>query len=244
LLALACLCATACGDPLDRLAEGERGRVAAVLTGGQLRLEDGTEVRLAGVEVPRRGEPAAAEAQAALSRLLGRGEVMLLYGGPRRDGFGRALAQVRTMGRRRWAQGMLLDAGLARVRTAASDRALASEMLEREARARALARGAWASPEWRVLLPEEVEQPGFALVEGRLGSVVRKGGGGAEAALGRSGLQLRVSRNALAEMSAAGAPLDRLPGRSLRVRGRVSRGAGGWSLAVDHPEQIEPLHEP
>ena len=89
-------------------------------------------------------------------------------------------------------------------------------------------------------LPEEVRQPGFVLVEGRLGTVTRNRRG-AMAALGRSGLTLKLSRDALAEMRDAGTPLEDLRGRAVRVRGPVTRTAGGWILTVDHPEQIERL---
>lgn len=155
------------GDPLDRLAEGGRGRVEAALAGGLVRLEDGSVVRLAGVDVPGRGEPGWAEARAELGRVTEGRAVSLLHGGARQDGFGRTVAHVRTAAGRRWVQGELLDAGVARVRTAAGDRALAREMLEREARARIAGRGLWASEGWRVRLAGEAE-PGFALVEGRI----------------------------------------------------------------------------
>ncbi|MBW3617845.1 MAG: thermonuclease family protein [Proteobacteria bacterium] len=235
------LMATACGgDPLDRLAEGERGRVETVFFGGRMRLEDGTELRLAGVDVPGRGEAGAAEAKAALEGVVGGKPVALLYGGPRRDGFGRAVAHVRTLGRRRWAQGDLLQAGLARVNTTADDRALAGPMLRLEARARAAGRGLWTSPEWRVRLPQEIREPGFQLVEGRLGRLDRRFAGSA-ARLGDGALTLEASGRATADMAAAGAPFDALAGRLIRVRGVVRRRGAGWVLEVDHPERIEPL---
>lgn len=227
------------GDPVDRLAEGERARVEAAFAGGRLRLEGGGRVRLAGVDVPGAGEPGGAAAEAALRRLTERQEVRLLYGGGRRDGFDQALAHVRTTRGRRWVQGELLQAGLARVRTTADDRALAPEMLRLEAGARAAGRGAWAAPAWRVRLPAEVE-PGFALVEGRV----------AEAERARSGLRLRfssstleveLSRGAAADLDAGGTPAADLLGALIRVRGVIRQAGGRRFLRVDHPEQIERL---
>jgi endonuclease YncB( thermonuclease family) len=242
---LVVLAAAACGgDPLDRLAEGERGRVEAVFMGGTFRLADGTEVRLAGLDVPGREDPGGPRAQAALARLIEGRDVGLLYGGPRRDGYDRALAHARTVGGRRWVQGALLDAGLARVRTRAEDRAMATEMLRREARARAKGQGLWADAAWRVLLPDEVG-PGFVLVEGRAGEAVRS----------RAGLQVRlagvvrevrvtVPRKAAADLEAAGAPVAAWPGRLLRIRGVARPILGGTIIRVDHPEQVEVLRDP
>lgn len=244
LAVLAVLAAAACGgDPLDRLAEGERGRVEAVFTGGALRLEDGTEVRLAGVDVPGRGEAGEADARAALARLLERRDVGLLYGGLRRDGFGRALAHVRTVKGRRWAQGALLDAGLARVRTHPEDRAMAVEMLRREARARAGGRGVWADPAWRVRLPDEVE-PGFVLVEGRAEAPARTRAGLQVRLLGaRRDVRLAIPLRTAADLEAAGNPVSGWSGRVIRVRGVARRILGGTSIRIDHPEQVERLRQ-
>jgi endonuclease YncB( thermonuclease family) len=234
--------AAACGgDELDRLAEGERGRVAAVFAGGELRLESGLEVRLAGVDVPGSGEPGGREAQALLARRLEERDAALLYGGERRDGYGRAVAHVRSTGDRRWAQGALLDAGLARVRTTAADRALASQMLRREARARAAGRGLWSSPAWRVRLPGEV-RPGFMIVEGRIGGVERTGSGAAfTVGAERDGLQVGLTRRARADLAAAGVPIEAAEGRLVRLRG-VARPTGtGHRIELDHPEQLEVL---
>jgi hypothetical protein len=48
-----------CGDDavLDRLAAGEYARVVAVRSGDDVILDSGLEVRLAGLDVERRGDP-------------------------------------------------------------------------------------------------------------------------------------------------------------------------------------------
>ena len=64
----------------------------------------------------------------------------------------------------------MLEAGDARVRTWADNRALARPMLDAEARARLKGRGLWALPAYQVRLPDEAAaRPfGFQLVEGRV----------------------------------------------------------------------------
>jgi endonuclease YncB( thermonuclease family) len=236
LLLLLCGCG---GDPVDRLAEGGGGRVEAALVGGRLRLDGGGVVRLAGVEVPERGEPGWDQARSELARHAEGRAVSLLHGGARTDGFGRVVAHVRTRDARRWVQGALLDAGMARVRTTAEDRALAREMLDREARARLGGRGLWRSEAWRVQLPDEV-RPGFGLVEGRL-APVPPGASGRQLAFARAGLRLELSPAAARDLAAAGAGPQQLAGRLVRVRGVVRSGGRGPTLSIDHPDQIEVL---
>src|SRR5580700_3553316 len=99
-----------CGDggDLDRLAAGERGRVAQVRSGDVVVLQSGQVARLAGLETPRWGEPGADAALDDLRRLAEGREVELYYGGARQDPYGRALAQVRLADGRRWLQCALL----------------------------------------------------------------------------------------------------------------------------------------
>jgi endonuclease YncB( thermonuclease family) len=240
------LLAAACGGPdLERLAEGERGRVALVRTGHTLVLEDGTAVRLAGVEAPRLDEPYGREARDALEDLALSREVRLLYGGVRRDDYGRALAHARVVGSRRWIQGELLAAGAVRVRTWADNRALAPEMYRIEAKARRDRRGLWADPAYQVLLPQETAgRGGFVVVEGR---VLRTDHGWVsrlEFGHDWDDFAVEIPRRALADFEAAGLAPEVLQGRLVRVRGSLRRGRGGAAMRADHPEQIELLREP
>jgi endonuclease YncB( thermonuclease family) len=230
--------AAACSPaPLDALAPGERGRVTAA-SGGVLEI-GGERVRLAGVEL-------APETDEALRDWAVGREAELLYGGARRDAYGRTLAQVRLTEGRVWVQGRLLDAGLARVRTWSDNRALAGEMLRREARARVAGRGAWAGEGWRVLTADEAERArGFALVEGRVRRVEQRGRSlyldfGADP---RDDFSVRVPAEALEAFAAAGVAADALGGRLVRVRGAVRESRYGPVMTVDHPEAVELLRE-
>ncbi len=245
-LALAGLWAlAACGDGagLDRLAAGERGRVAEVRSGDVVVLRSGLVVRLAGLETPRRDEPGGEAALGDLRRLAEGREVELFYGGARKDPFGRTLAQVRLADGRRWAQCELLRDGVARVRTFADNRALARPMLACEAEARRHGRGLWASAANAVRLPSEIDDraSGFRIVEGRVSRATPAAGGVyLDFADARGGFAVQVAGRAAPDLRKAGLEPDALAGRLIRVRGVIG---GDGLMRVDHPEQIELLKE-
>ena len=220
---------------LAQLAAGERARVAEVRAGDVVVLDSGLAVKLAGITAPHGEEPYASEARDALSKMAEGQAVELSYGGARRDAYDRALAQVRVAKSGRWLQGALLEAGAARVRTFADNRAMAAPMLEAEARARAARRGLWALAAYRVKLPNEVDDRdrAFQIVEGRV-----RGAG--PSFLDFGGLRAEVAPSAERDFAAAGKAPESLGGRLVRVRGSV--GWGG-AMRLDHPEQVEMLRE-
>ena len=170
-----------CGQGgLERLARGETGKVVSVHSGDSFTLDSGLEVRLAGVETPRGDQPFADQARTALTLLVVGRKVQLLYGGARRDRYGRALAQVKLVDNGDWVEGVMLRKGDARARTWADNRAMAKAMLEDEAYARNRRLGLWSVKDYRVLVPSEtVGQVGFQVVEGRvLGSTGAADGAG------------------------------------------------------------------
>jgi micrococcal nuclease len=220
---------------LDRLTPGETGRVAEIRSGDTMVLEGGLVVRLAGVDAPNQGEPHAAEAAASLARQVAGKEVRLLYGGQKRDSYGRALAQVRLKGDRAWLQEGLLKDGAAWVRTYPDNRALAAQMLAVEQAARTAKKGVWALQPALVRLPVEVTgKPGFHIVEGRVTAVT----------LGESGTDLTLDGVVRATVPGRRAQdfalmqidLPALRGKLVRIRGFVRRGG---EMVLDHPEQLE-----
>jgi hypothetical protein len=220
--------------------------VTAVPSGDALVLQDGTQVRLAGVEAPHEGKPYAAEARAALSRLVLGRKVELLQGGAAKDPYGRVLAQVRETRGRLWLEGALLRAGAARVRTYDDNRALAKPMLEQEAQARVARRGLWGIAAYRVRLPQEVgpDARGLTVVEGRVRAVVRAGARlRIEFAEAPGGFAAEVPRSAWDDFAVAGVAPASLAGKLIRVRGGVRASGGRPMLWLDHPEQVEPLAE-
>lgn len=228
-----------CGDgaALDRLAAAGKGRVTEVSAGDLVVLDDGEAVKLAGLASFRRGDPYAQEARAALEGLVLGKEVELLSGGALRDPFERRVAHLRLVKGRRWVQGEMLEAGAGRVRTFSDQRALAAQMLEREAKARGARRGLWALKAYEVRLPWE-DARGFAVIEGKV-TAVRPVGEGYE--LDMQGVTLEIPGRAAGDFLAAGKAAPTLAGQLVRVRGTV-RYAGGMRL--DHPEAIEVLQAP
>lgn len=248
LFAAAGLGLSACGDgaALDRLAQGPRAKVAAVPAGDRLTLEHGREVLLAGVQAPAPGRAFGNEARAALEHIAGGRSVELLFAGQPSEQ-GAQTAQVRLSPGRLWVEGALLDAGAVWVRTAADDRALASQMLAREARARSARRGLWALRDYGVRLPDEIErgEHGFRLVEGRVAKSGRYGGlvyldFGRD---WRSVVSAHIPSSALRDFRSAGLDPLRLEGQLIRVRGVVNWSRGGPVLTLDHPEALEVLSD-
>jgi endonuclease YncB( thermonuclease family) len=232
-----------CGDQgaIEGLARGRSGRVTAVLSGDSLEIDGGEQVRLAGVEAPKLGQPYGPEAADALGRLVDGRRIDLLHGGARQDPFGRTVAHVR-LPDRAWVQGEMLGRGALRVRTFADNRALAGAMLAREARARAAALGLWRLGDYRVLLPEEVggDRTGLQIVEGRVERVGRGAGGAIYLDFERdwrTGFSAEIVRGAAGDFRSAGIDPYDLQGRLVRVRGALN----GRRMLIDHPEQLERL---
>jgi micrococcal nuclease len=235
----------ACGDggQLDRLAAGERAKVAEVVDGDEIRLSNGLDVRLAGIDAPWADEPGGTAARAYLNALVLGREVQLFYGGARRDKRGRALAQVRLTDGRLWVEGAILSDGWARVRTFADNRALAAPMLEDEAHARVARRGLWAMPAYEVRLPQEVspDTRGLQIVEGRVLTVTpTRSGLYLDFTPDKKGFAVLVAPHAAGDLAAAGIAAETLKGRLIRVRGVISYGE---TMHIDHPELIEVIKE-
>jgi micrococcal nuclease len=237
LLVIALLLAACSRAPgLERLATGESGRAVEIRSGDTLVLDNGLAVRLAGVEAPKGDEPYARQAFAALSRLADGRQVQLLYGGARRDRYGRALAQVKLKTGGRWIERELLRSGAVRTRTWPDNRAMAATMLEDEAYARNRKLGLWALPAYRVLIPQETgDKQDFQIIEGRPRGVAPYGDG--VRLRFDAGLEAVIGAKALEDFKTAGKAPQKLLGRLVRVRGPLRYGA----LQLDHPEQLELL---
>jgi endonuclease YncB( thermonuclease family) len=226
------LALTACSRAgLDSLPSAGKAVVVSAEEDGRIKLADGRRVRLAGVEVADR---------TALHDLVAGQAVELLAVGPNRN-----VVQLRVKRGRRWVQGELLQQGLARVRTAPNEAALARPMLSREAEARARSRGLWAS-RWRVLTADEAEHArGFQIVEGRVRSAkaLRRGVFLDFGDDWREDLSVEVPDAALDRFAAAGRDPERLEGELVRVRGRLQPTRNGPLITLDHPEALELLDE-
>jgi len=235
----------------EGLVRGTSGRVSAVVAGDALVLEDGTQVRLAGIQAPqpahgdRPAWPLADEAAAAVGRtVLGR-TVTQWYPADRYDRWGRSLAHVvRDDGL--WLQGAMLMDGLARVYTQPRTAAGIMPMLDLERTARAARTGIWRERFYRIRNPAETwsDLDSVQIVEGRVvdAAVVR---GTAYLNFGpdwRRDFTFRAQPGVRRAFARAGVDLGDLTG--LRVRGR------GWVFPLNgpmveltHPAALEVLEE-
>ncbi len=233
------------------LTAGPTGRVAAVIAADTLDLEDGTRIRLAGVQVPqpsRDGRPAwplATEAAVSVGfATLGR-RVRLWHPEDALDRWGRALAHlVRDDGL--WLQGALLMEGLARVHTQPRTATGAALMLDLERTARASRHGIWGERFYRVRNPDETwgDLDSVQVVEGRVvdATVVR---GTAYLNFGtdwRSDFTMRATAEARRSFERAGVDLGDLSARRVRGRGWVFP-LNGPMIDLTHPAALEVLEE-
>lgn len=233
--------------------------VARVIDGRTFVLDDGREVRLAGIEVaalpdtdgPQSGETAGSRARAALESVLAGGPVILKRLGTTNDRYGRLLAQVYAGGGsdkglgERWVQAEMVGAGYARVSPRISDRGCAATLFARERAAREAKLGLWAEPYYAMQHAEDFatvakERGRFALVEGKVLSV-RESGGTIYVNFGRrwsEDFTVTIAKRNARLFTAAGLEPKKLQGRLVRIRGWIEERGGPW-VDASRPEQIE-----
>ncbi len=220
--------------------QGE-GRVSAIIDARTLRLDDGRDIRLAGIEPPDGDQGAAIAALGALTQ----GRNVTLHGtSDAPDRYGRELVFVFVYGIDASLQEQLLREGQAMAAGTVTDRACATGLLAAETDARATQRGLWASsaatknPERPADILAEIGR--FTVVEGKLVSV-RQAGAIWYVNFSRrriEGFAATISRRMIPAIEAQGLSLTSLAGKRVRIRGWVTR-RGGPRIEVLHPGQIE-----
>jgi endonuclease YncB( thermonuclease family) len=215
--------------------------VSAVVDARTLRLEDGREVRLAGVEVVA-GEPE--DRKPALTALIGR-HVILRGERDDPDRYGRQSVFLYYLEPSAGSVQLdLLARGEAIASADVADKSCATELAAAEAAARQARRGTWANS----FVVKNVEDPAdilsragrFAVVEGRVVSV-RQAGGTVYVNFGRRWTRdfaATISRRVVPYLEAAGITPSSLANRRVRVRGWVER-RGGPRINVLRVGQIE-----
>jgi endonuclease YncB( thermonuclease family) len=242
--------APGCGG--ETLAEGTAGRI---LDAGTFALEDGREIRLAGIEVPALAGPQGnnptadgGAARDALTALLSDVLITVKQAEPlKTDRYGRLFgyASARRDGADHPVQAELISAGYARVAARVGGRACALELLRAETAARKAKLGLWGSSYYDSLnadSPTDVlaEQGRFALVQGRVLSV-RESGATIYVNFGRrwsEDFTVTILKRNERNFTAAGLEPKKLAGRQIRVRGFVEE-RGGPCIEATRPEQIE-----
>jgi endonuclease YncB( thermonuclease family) len=218
------------------------GRVAAVKDGRTLVLDDGREVRLAGIEAPSTDSGPGRAAIDALTAWAGGQSVRLSRTGAERDRYGRVLAHAVVDGASQSLQQRLLAEGHARV---TSRGACTAESLVFERQARTANLGLWADPYYQMKHAEHAadvlaHRGRFAVVEGTVLSV-RESGGTIYVNFGRrwsEDFTATIPKRSERAFVAAGLEPKGLERRRVRVRGWIEERGGPW-IDVVGPEQIE-----
>jgi endonuclease YncB( thermonuclease family) len=224
--------------------QGE-GRVVAAIDARSFRLEDGREVRLAGIEPAATEKPAAELARSLASMLVGH-QVRLGGQDDSPDRYGRQSAYVWLMPEETLVQGELLAQGKAIVAATVADRECAAVLMAAETGAREAKRGIWADP----TAIKNTESPGdilagigrFTLIEGKVLSV-RQAGATTYLNFGRNWTRdfaVTIPRRALANLAVAGLEPKSLENKRIRVRGFVEVRTGP-RIEVLRAGQIELL---
>ena len=218
--------------------QGE-GRVGAVIDARSFRMEDGREVRLAGIEMV--GKP---DRLATLSALVAGRDVTLHGESDAPDRYGRQPAFVFPDQADTPVQSQLLARGEALVSGNVADKACAAELVAAEAVARQARRGVWADS----AAIKNAESPGdilarigqFTVVEGKVLSV-RQAGAAFYLNFGRRWTRdfaVTISRRVSLSFEAAGIVLKSLENKRIRVRGYIES-RGGPRIEARTPGQIE-----
>jgi endonuclease YncB( thermonuclease family) len=204
--------------------QGE-GRVAAIVDVRSVRLDDGREIRLMGIE------PTASTKQALASLLTGR-DVTLRGSDDTPDRYGRQGALVFIGESDSSAQAMLLAEGDALVSAEIADKECAAALMASEAAARRQKKGNWADPSAikNAESPDDIlaEIGRFVVVEGKVLSV-RQAGAMTYLNFGRNwtrGFAATISKRTLPVFENAGIALKSLENRRIRVRGWVEGNTG------------------
>jgi len=220
--------------------QGE-GRVNAIVDARTFRMDDGREVRLAGIEATGAGTAGGASALSAL--IAGRG-VALRGETDAPDRYGRQPAFVFADSAETSVQSLLLAQGAVLISGTVTDKACAGELAAAEAVAREAKRGVWADP----AVIKNAESPGdilarigqFTVVEGKVLSV-RQAGAVTYINFGRRWTRdfaVTISRRMMAAFAAAGVALKSLENKRIRVRGWVEA-RGGPRIEALRVGQIE-----
>jgi endonuclease YncB( thermonuclease family) len=237
----------------EGLSPPESAKVTAAIDGDTLQLADGTMLRLAGIEAPKRdlapGDAAMAQlaeaARTAVEALIAGRPIALRQDAGKRDRYGRRLAQAfNSTGD--WLQAALVLAGHARVRGDGRNRLGLRTLLRLEARARAAAQGIWRHPAFAVRRAGDPELKRFAgsfqVIEGEVyAAAIVNGIGFINFSPDRAtDLTLVLKKPALDLFARAMLDVTSLTAKPIRCRGWLDL-YDGPRIDVSYPEQIEVL---
>lgn len=219
---------------------------AAVVDGRTLKLEDGRELRLAGIELPSAPNTPEQSAVSSLRGLIAGRTITLRARAESTDRYGRLIAFAFIEGiEGRSLQEELVLRGQALVSPRISDPECYKRLRAAEQSARARKLGLWAAPGHNLraatnLASLRTELGRFAIVEGRVLSV-REARAMIYLNFGRrwdEDFTVAIKKRNEPLFLAALRDLKRLEGRVVRIRGWLEARGGPW-IEADHPNQIE-----
>ena len=235
-----CVCDSPALAACEFVRQGE-GRVGSVLDARTFRLEDGREVRLAGIEL---AVDAAGPGRVILSSLIEGRDVTLHGFDDTPDRYGRQPAFVALKDSAAPVQFEMLTRGEALVSPTGSDPACFQALLAREAAARVARRGIWAGSaalKNAKSTDDILARLGqFTMVEGTVSSA-RLAGATFYVNFGRRWTRdfaVTIPRRMMPAVEAAGIDLKSLKDKKVRVRGWIEK-RGGPRIEVTHVGQIE-----
>jgi len=229
---------TAFATPCQFESQGE-GRVTAIVDARSVRLDDGREIRLTGIQ------STATTKQTLTSLLVGR-DVSLRGTDDTPDRYGRQSALLFVGESETSVQATLLAQGDAIASAEIADKDCAAALMSAEAEARRQKKGNWADPS----AIKNAESPDdilagigrFMVIEGKVLSV-RQAGAMTYLNFGRNwthGFAATISKRTLPAFENAGMTLKSLENRRIRVRGWVE-GTTGPRIDVRLLGQVELL---
>ncbi len=216
--------------------------VAAVGMHGELVLEDGRLLKLAGLALDFGDDDHAAARDTALRELAVGRRILVASAAPEGDRYGRLVGVARIEGEAQTLQHALIELGLAVLRPDAAHAGCLEGLAAAERSAREARLGLWASLPVKASDVAAVRalEGRYGVIEGRVASV-----GDRRAALylnfgrvWRQDLTVTVPQRFRSALNGAKIPLDDMSGRLVRVRGVVFE-EGGPAIEVREPGQIE-----
>jgi endonuclease YncB( thermonuclease family) len=224
----------------NSMAQGE-GRVVSIISATTFRLDDGREVRLAGIEPP---PDDAGKATELLRSLVAGRDVSLAGEDDQPDRYGRQRAFVSLRNPALLVQAELLRQGTVLAYPPGSDQDCSRELLGAENAGRLAQRGIWGSP----AAIKNAERPDdilagigrFLVVEGKILSA-RQAGATFYVNFGRRWTRdfaVTISRRIIPSFESAGLDLKSLVNKRVRVRGWVEK-RGGPRMEMVRPSQLE-----
>ncbi len=218
-------------------------RVTYVYDGDTLKLDDGTRVRLVGINTPELGrddnpgEPFAVQARERLLRMVKESDrrIRLRTATERRDRYGRLLAHAYSPDGANL-QERLIGAGLALVHIHPPNLANLDCYRVAEARARGSLLGIWGN--WPIAASEiNHRHEGFVLLRGRVKEVTQR-----RRSLRielENGPFLRIAKDDLENFGTLDP--DSLPGKAIEARGWLYRYRGRLGIRIRHPAALTVL---